>query len=278
MTEHDGLLVKIYGDLLSGSVQRVGGALSSAVKVALSPANLLLWTFEQAAEYAESRVHEILQRRGVTADRIITPKVEIAGPAISALRITAQDESIRQLYLNLLASAMDAATADGTHPGFVEIVKSLNPSEAKTISVFAASNAIGSPVRFPLIELVAVLEDGGEVQVLSRLTNVGTRAGCSTDLPASSIDNLVRLGLAAVHLEFRMQDPAEYDELVNHPWIADMREIAESRSGCRTEIRRGVLEVTQFGFDFAYACTGGIECVGLNPIAFCSAFRIPWRP
>jgi hypothetical protein len=52
-----------------------------------------------------------------------------------------------------------------------------------------------------------------------------------------------------------------------------MKEIAESRPGCKTEVRIGVLEVTQFGFDFAHACTGGIECIGLNPVLFCQLPR-----
>jgi hypothetical protein len=273
MSDKEGLLTKAYIDFLSPSAKQLGATLASAVKVALSPANILLWTFEQAAEYAEQEVHRILKRRGVTPERIVSPRLEIAGPAINALRIPNQPHSLRELYLNLLATAMDSASAESVHPAFVEVVKSLNPQEATAISLFASVNAIGTPARFPLVELVAILEEGGEVQVLSRLTNIGTRAGCSSDLPASSIDNLVRLGLASVHLHLQMQDPSEYNTLRNHPWIMEMKKLAETRPDCRTEVRIGVLEVTQFGFDFAHACTGGLECIGLNPVAFCPAHR-----
>lgn len=267
------LLTRAYADLLSPAAQEVGTTLSAAVRVALSPVNLLVWTFEQAAQYAEEHVRAIFEVRKVPADRISTPKIEIAVPVINALRVPGKDDTLRRLYLNLLATAMDLGRSDAVHPAFVEIVKSLTPQEARCVTAFTWLNSIGAPACFPLIDVIATLNSAGEVQVLSRVTNIGSLAGCG-DLPSSSIDNLVRLGLCAVHVDRRMRDDKEYEPLLSDPAVAQMREIAESRPGSRVKFRYGVLEVTQFGFDFAHACTGGIECIGLNPIMPCETRHI----
>jgi len=65
-------------------------------------------------------------------DQIVVPKPNVAGPALEALRYTWHEETLSDLYANLLAaSSMDKSTADGAHPAFVEIIRQLTPDEAK---------------------------------------------------------------------------------------------------------------------------------------------------
>ena len=48
--------------------------------------------------------------KNVPEENIVTPPPSIAGPVFEALRFSGEDIDLRELYTNLLASAMDNST------------------------------------------------------------------------------------------------------------------------------------------------------------------------
>lgn len=67
-------------------------------------------------------------------ENLITPAASIAVPALEGLSYSFEEPSLKDLYLNLLATASDDRQADQAHPAFAEIVKQLTPNETKLLN------------------------------------------------------------------------------------------------------------------------------------------------
>ncbi len=263
-SEKDKVFSAFYKDALSPAATELGRTLTGVIRIALSPANFIIWSFDQATEFAVEKVKDILNKRNVSPERVIPPRPETAASIINALRIGDQDVALRDMYLNLLATAMDTDFADQAHPAFAEIIKQLSPDEARAISLFCLVEATGAPRSFPLVSVIGKMPEGGFVQVLSNFSMLGSEAGCSHELLPGAIDNLVRLGLAVVRYDQELDDPSIYEPLEQHPDVQQMCDLISCRSGVTPETIRSVLEVTEFGARFAMACTGEIGCCGFT--------------
>ena len=129
--------VPVYQDAIQPAAQELGKALGTVAKlvnIALAPVSGLVWGYEQIREFTATKVAEKL--KGVPEEEIITPKPNVAGPAIEALRYTGHEESLSEMYANLLATAMTKDKASLAHPAFVEIIRQLTPDEAKILALF----------------------------------------------------------------------------------------------------------------------------------------------
>ena len=118
--------VPVYQDVIQPAAQEIGKALQTVAKtvhVVLAPVSALVWGYDQVKEFVSTKVADRL--KNVPPENLVTPKPNVAGPALEALRYTGHESSLSDLYANLLAAAMDSSTAQGAHPAFVEIIKQL---------------------------------------------------------------------------------------------------------------------------------------------------------
>lgn len=138
----------IYQDVAQPAAQELGKGLQTVAKtvhIALAPVSVLVWGYDQIKDFVSTKVADRL--KNVSPENIITPKPNVAGPALESLRYTGHESSLSDMYANLLAAAMDKSTASGAHPAFVEIIKQLTPDEAKLIGLFI------NHMPFPLIDV-----------------------------------------------------------------------------------------------------------------------------
>ncbi|ROL73772.1 hypothetical protein BK634_03330 [Pseudomonas chlororaphis] len=248
--------IPIYQDLAQPAVKQVGKALETvgkAINVALAPVGALVWGYEKCQDFISTKVADRL--KDVPPEDIITPKPNVAGPAIEALRYTGHEEDLSDLYANLLASSMDKKTASGAHPAFVEIIKQLTPDEAKLVKLFTGNRA------YPLLTLSSnyrVEEEGrrGGREVLTNFSLLGVEAGVEfPQMTPAYLDNLCRLGLADVPgMGFEYTAKGVYDPLENHPDVLLMKQRIESDPLRMCSIQRGGLRVTTLGKQFAQIC------------------------
>ncbi|MEN3331444.1 MAG: hypothetical protein V7641_809 [Blastocatellia bacterium] len=194
--------VPVYQDALQPAAKEIGAALqkvTKAIHVALAPISALVWGYEKIAEYLDKALTEKLKK--VPPERIVMPSPSVAGPTIEALRFVAHEPTLRELYANLLATAMDADTAISAHPAFVEIIRQLTPHEARLISHMATS--LFNPVLSGGISLLINEEEAVmEFRHYSLLDQeIGLEQeiqGWPIGLTLSYLDNLMRLGLAEI--------------------------------------------------------------------------------
>ncbi|EGE26893.1 hypothetical protein EA1_04602, partial [Moraxella catarrhalis O35E] len=69
----------------------------------------------------------------IPANALKDPNVAIIGPALEASRFHMNEENIREMFANLIVSAMDERKDGQMHHAFVEIIKSLSPLDAKNL-------------------------------------------------------------------------------------------------------------------------------------------------
>jgi hypothetical protein len=249
----------IVHDLARPAAKQIGGTLAGVVRVALSPANFVVWGFDQAVEFAKEKAAEILEARKVPPERVVPPAPEIAGQIVHMLRFAEQDSATRDLYLNLLATAMDRRGR--SHPAFVEVIRQLSPDEARLIPTFVAVR--GAITMMPMVEvsLTAAADDGhykvGSGFVLSPSDDASV-------IPPQSVTNLERLGLLRTQTREALTGfDAKYGVLENHPFIQVA--VSQHRAAVIEELKekpqftRGSAVVTEFGYDFGMACVSVAE-------------------
>lgn len=247
--------VPVYQDVLQPAAQELGKALQTVTKtvhVALAPVSALVWGYDQIKDFVSTKVADRL--KNVPPENIVTPKPNVAGPALESLRYTGHESSLSDLYANLLAASMDKATADGAHPAFVEIIKQLTPDEAKLVSLFVIPQAL------PLLTVRweyknPTDEKSGGMDMLVNFSLLGVQAGLEfPNLTPSYIDNLCRLGLADIPAMFQYTSKGVYAPLENSPEVLNVKALIESNPEWRVNIERKGLRVTELGKQFADIC------------------------
>lgn len=251
----------VYQDALQPAAKQVGTALETvgkAVNVALAPIGALVWGWEKIHDWIVPALEARLAK--VPPERIVTPRPTLAGPAIEALRYAGHEESLRDLYANLLATSMDAETAHSAHPAFVEILGQLTPDEAKLLRHIATAPIV-TLVFIDLLARIKPDEDArprGKAEVLRRFSTLGEQADCAfADLTPTYLDNLERLGI--VELESGRwytaeQAEAAYADLEQHPRVRELSATVEGGDLDGPEIRKGIIHVSALGRQFINAC------------------------
>lgn len=70
----------------------------------------------------------------IPKEQIQEPKISILGPALEASKYYFEEDEIREMFSNLIASSMDKTYNDIIQHSFVEIIKQLSPYDAKFLS------------------------------------------------------------------------------------------------------------------------------------------------
>jgi hypothetical protein len=212
--------IPIYEDVLRPAAKELGTALGTTarlVNIALSPVAALVWGYDQIKAYLVTHLEQKLS--GISPDRIGTPDPAVICPAVEALRYNAHKETIRDLFLNLIASSMDAQTAPFAHPAFVEIIRSFSPDEARILRLLNRA-----PVQ-PVLDIHLRFERKNTVLQQRLFNDIGEKAQCQApDLSQMYLDNIARLGL----IEYQEsgwvfpESPAESDKM-NDSWFTHLQ-------------------------------------------------------
>lgn len=236
-----------------GTVAKEAGkalvTVAKTVNVALAPFKVLVWGYEQIEVFVSSRVADKLQN--TPKEEIVTPKLNVAGPALESLRYAGHEESLRELYANLLAASMDSLTSIEAHPGFVEILKQITPDEAKILKLFVDKRP------FPLLDVRKEFTEvsKGWQNVLTSFSTLGEEAGCeNASFTPSYLDNLSRLGLIELPQDCSYTAPNVYDHLENHPTVIVHKKKLENSPNLKFNIKRRVAEATHLGRQFINIC------------------------
>lgn len=122
--EGKALVKPVYEDLAQPAVKEVGTTLGRAVHALLFPVRGLCWGFEKIEQVVVQGLEKRLEN--VAPEKRKTPDPEIAVPLMQALTYTAQNDTLREVYLNLLANAMNSDFDKAVHTSYVEVIKQMN--------------------------------------------------------------------------------------------------------------------------------------------------------
>lgn len=244
------LIAPAYTDAVQPAAKEIGRALETVAKcvnIALVPLAALVWGYEQTADYLNRRLSEKLA--GTPPERITTPPANVAGPAVEAMRFTAQTEELREMYASLLATAMDSETATSAHPAFVEIIKQITQDEARILKHLENMHS------HPIIDVKAAAKSGTEYTVAARrVSMIAADAGIAHGtLMGSYLDNLERLGVIEVPYGKYLSAPGAYDRLEGNEALLGLKAQIEE-AGRNVEFDRSYVGLTSLGRQFVDAC------------------------
>lgn len=120
---------KAYDDLLARAADETGGLAADIVRLVRGPFWLAANRMERLCHYL-ARVGE-----KVPKEQQQEPAPSIAGPIIVALQFMEEESILTDMFLNLLARAIDTKRFNEAHPAFVKIIEQLCPDEALLLSV-----------------------------------------------------------------------------------------------------------------------------------------------
>lgn len=182
-------------------------------------------------------------------ENLQVPPASIAGPILEALRYTYDEEKLREMYENLLASSMDNRKISQAHPFFVDAIRQMSSFDAKLIAEIA--DYIQLPcarITFAIKGTENIYSNGMPRYFVAELLKLGDPYDIS-----ASITNLQRLGLVDVEHNYLLA--TNYDELANYPYVQNRKKEFDAR-GIPTEIKleEFVVSLNDYGYQFATVC------------------------
>ncbi|HHF3965537.1 TPA: DUF4393 domain-containing protein [Haemophilus influenzae] len=136
----------------------------------------------------------------------IEPDVEVIGSTLESAKFRINKDEIRDMFSNLIVSAMDSSKANDIHPSFSEMIKMLSPLDAQNLySLYHGGDETISKFR------VTNKENGNYTDHFNHVF-LGNPECQDNNLIESSIDNLIRLKLVDVSYSEYKSDDSLYDK------------------------------------------------------------------
>jgi Abortive infection alpha len=251
--------VPIYPDLIQPAAQEIGKSLvtvAKGIKITLAPLRAVVWGFETIENYITEAVAKRL--KSIEESRLQTPDINVAGPALEALKFAGSNTELRELYANLLATSIDSKTSANAHPAFVEIIKQLSSDEAKLLTEIKKGN-------FGLL-MVLSNHTYGMSEVVKHISWL--KRFCETQCAYPDnyevyLDNLCRLGLTEIRLDFKLVGSNIYEPLKKFEEVQKWIKISDDKrakgENHHISFKEYSLHTTQMGHKFISACVDDSE-------------------
>lgn len=250
MTSLKDLLPEVYGDTLKPGMKAVGQAIGDSLEFCLLPITTLGYVPKLAKAFFDKHLKAFEEKLNkVPKDKIVDVHPQISVPVIQKLLYTTND-TIADLFINLLASSANIDMCSNVHPGFVYIISQLSPDEAKIIKYLKKEGEI------QYAEIHAHINNGsGYVTLLEKSTL--TPYYVALDFPQNIhiyYSNLVRLGILEDKKGIYKVSNELYDEIASKYKFEEYKKLVPD-SFKKIEIEKSFYEVTPLGKLFISACT-----------------------
>ena len=244
---------RTYEDLFGPAFKDFGQAGKAIAYHLTKPFQGMIWEMRKQQAYNTRRLEALRERLAdIPPDKLLDAPPLIAGPVLEGGRWVEDEPDLMSMFDDLLASAMDPATAAIVHPAFARIIKELTPDEAKIIRLFR------DQVLFASIKVVVRPGDAHLSRTLvEHVSRMVFLADCERpgNMPTYA-NNLERLGLIKSLPEpITVAGYERYDRLINMPFAKDLITLMrEENPGVETTHQEGAIRVTTMGQEFAKVC------------------------
>lgn len=261
-----GAVIKVAGDhpdvkAAGGNLAKSAKTLTEFINVGLLPIAAINYGYGKARSYFEKAFSADVEAAAgsIPPENLQEPASSIIGPVLQGLAFTHEEDNLKDMYLRLIATAMDNRRTMKAHPAFAEIIKQLSGYEAGILK------ATLLPLALPIVEIRSGTYDEGmqfgkfsfaksyrilQTHVLPLGSKDGT-AFVSRELPAM-VDNWVRLGLVNVSYDTAFTDENSYNWVKTRPeylyWVPQ-----DNPPQGKLDVAKGQLRSTAFGQQFAMA-------------------------
>lgn len=242
-----GVAVQVYNDAVSPVIKPIGeilGFLPRTIKLAFSGWEKWIINGEESLKLTAEAIKEKVKQ--IPEEKLVEPEPYVAIPAIQQISYCQNSEELRNLYANLLTSSMNIDKKWQVHPSFVDIIKQLNPDEARYLKELP-------PVVIDIHPLIDVEfsfgNNKGGYPIISNFTDYNINILEHPKNICAYIDNLVRLNLIEIPSGKILDDNDKYVALEKHPMIQN-----PIRSNEKVPVlyhyKHKMFKLTNFGINF----------------------------
>lgn len=147
----------------------------------------------------------------------IEPDIDVIGSTLESARFRINKDEIRDMFSNLIVSAMDSSKADDIHPSFSEMIKMLNPLDAQNLYyLYHNKDETISSIR------ETNTTNGGYTEPFKHIF-LGNPKCQDHTLIEPSIDNLIRLKLVDVTYNAHKNDESLYNKHRENSIILELK-------------------------------------------------------
>ncbi|MDU5466359.1 MAG: DUF4393 domain-containing protein [Peptoniphilus harei] len=210
--------------------------------------------FEKFKESLTKKVADI------PIEDIQEPNLSIIGPTLEKSKYYFEEEKLRELFANLVASSINKTKADIIHPAYPGIIQNLSPNDAEFLKEISSLEVI----PFCMLRYQKRSKDNqttffsyfGDGITLSRCILKYTYQENPFYDFNPTIDNLSRLKLIEVTDKFLSDESNYSDFLDNSIYKQCQAELSHDSQIMEREVTmiKGVIEVTSFGKNFIKTC------------------------
>lgn len=160
----------------------------------------------------------------------IEPDIDVVGATLESAKFRINKDEIRDMFSNLITSAMDSSKADDIHPSFSEMIKMLSPLDAQNLHYLFHNG------DETISKIIINLEKGGYQEKYTHIY-LGNPKCQRNELIEPSIDNLIRLKLVDVsYTEYKTAENAYTAHLENPLYIALKADVADKINRIKSDI------------------------------------------
>lgn len=240
LTESTELVKEVYGDLAKPGVIKVGQALETVLglgNTVLLPVTMLN---EKAKIILQKNMEEFRHKIDAVPDediQNIAPEVGV--PAVEKLMYVS-DETLTDMYTELLTNAANNKNCHMAHPSFINIINNLSADEARLINEFSKSKTLA------FLEVRQEIETGGFIIIDPTYTIYSYNNFFENKSNSGAFfSNLERLGLIDIRRDVHLYDKNIYSKLEeeyrNSPPIKAKTKLLKTL--------REIIELPQIEFD-----------------------------
>lgn len=251
VAQSKGVLEKAYDDMAHPTAKSLGNTVSffpRTIGILLGKWEKWIINGEESIRLTAEAVREKASK--IPEEKLIEPEPYVAVPAIQQLSYCYNSEELRDLYANLLVSAINSDTKAEVHPAFVDIIKQMSPSDARAIQRIC-KNSIPVPV---ITAMLTLKETKGLIELLVNYSFVLADIFQSTNDLCASLQNLERLGLIQVRYDQKLIDKSEYEPFYEDPiYLSEVERYRDLEKATLIE-KKGLIQLTRFGRSFCSTC------------------------
>ncbi|OBX03797.1 hypothetical protein QV06_09450 [Gallibacterium genomosp. 3] len=161
----------------------------------------------------------------------IEPDIDVIGSTLESAKYRINKDEIRDMFSNLIVSAMDSSKADDIHPSFSEMIKMLSPLDAQNLYYL-------HHYQDETISQIQVNLESGGYHTLYNHIFLGNPE-CQDNLQIEpSIDNLVRLKLVDVtYTEYKTQENLYEKHFSNPLFLSLKRDVEQKIESIKSNIK-----------------------------------------
>lgn len=212
----------------------------------------------------ENKINSIPQ------ENFIEPEISKIGPPLEASKYYFEEEEIRNMFANLIASSMDVTKVHDVYPSFSEIIKQMSKLDAENLKLIYTDQ----PNSNLICKINLYRSNGGFATPFTNLFIANEKTQDFNAISAS-ISNLARLGLITIDYLTYDFDTSKYDIFKeSSPYLQSLEfcnsfnqdaektkqnltseeEIDKVITFKNPELTKGLVKVSPFGVKFCEVC------------------------